>query len=138
MAGHLHENSTEYIRKTAKNCTESDLYLVKHIMPRRVHGIPVQKMVFGTWSRHCISGTNIWATFYTGQFFYDDDLVDESRFIQQAETYGFDKDAYLAAFRQIPVYNRKNRKAFDALFGQIHLLRIKRQLCKYKAGNGNS
>jgi len=43
---------------------------------------------------------------YTGQFFYDDDIIDEEVFIARAEQYGFNREEYLAAVRKIPRLRR--------------------------------
>jgi hypothetical protein len=47
------------------------------------------------------------ATFITGQFFYDDDEVDEQFFRAQAAEFGFDESDYLAALRRVPVFTRE-------------------------------
>ena len=39
---------------------------------------------------------------FTGQFFYDDDIVDEKAFGEQAVRFGFDREAYLEAVRKVP------------------------------------
>ena len=43
---------------------------------------------------------------YTGQFFYEDEPIDESIFIAQAESYGFDRDEYLAALHRVPRFKK--------------------------------
>ena len=90
---------------TARNCTESDLYLVKNIKPGEFVEYQCKN---GLWdvATPLYIGNNHLGNIYTGQFFYDDDAVDEERFIAQAQAYGFDKDAYLDAFRHIPRYSR--------------------------------
>ena len=50
-----------------------------------------------------MTGGNI----YTEQFFYDDEEIDENKFVKQAEKYGFDKTSYLDALRRIPRYSRE-------------------------------
>ena len=92
--------------KTAQNCKESDLYLVKNIKPGEYIEYQCKN---GLWdvATPLYIGNKHMGNIYTGQFFYDDDSVDEKRFIQQAEAYGFDKDAYLDAFRRIPRYSRE-------------------------------
>lgn len=46
------------------------------------------------------------ATFFTGQFFYADDFVDEGFFCAQAAEFGFDEEEYLAALRRVPIFTR--------------------------------
>ena len=95
--------------KTAQNCTESDLYLVKNIKPGEYIGYQCKN---GLWdvATPLYVGNKHMGNIYTGQFFYDDDSVDETKFIQQAEKYGFDKNSYMEAFRRIPRYSRQEIK----------------------------
>lgn len=46
------------------------------------------------------------ATFFVGQFFFDDDPIDREFFIAQAAEMGFDHDDYLAALDQVPRLSR--------------------------------
>jgi ligand-binding sensor protein len=47
---------------------------------------------------------------YTGQFFYDDEVVDVGSFIEQAARYGFDRESYLQALRRVPRLSRERVK----------------------------
>ena len=92
--------------QASQNCTESDLFLAKSLKP----GEYVEyKCKNGLWDvvTPLYVGTTHLGNIYTGQFFYDDEEVDEGIFTKQAETYGFDKKAYLDAFRRIPRYSRE-------------------------------
>jgi len=51
---------------------------------------------------------------YTGQFFYDDDVVDPARFAALAEEYGFDRAAYLEALARVPRISRDRVKTLMA------------------------
>ena len=46
------------------------------------------------------------ATFFTGQFFYDDDKPDPEYFRKQAEKFGFDETGYLEALGRVPKLSR--------------------------------
>jgi len=92
--------------KTAHNCTQSDLYLAKNLRP----GDYVDyKCKNGLWDvvTPLYVGTRHLGNIYTGQFFYDDEPIDKDFFIKQAERYGFDKNAYMDAFQNIPRYSRE-------------------------------
>ena len=53
---------------------------------------------------------------YTGQFFYDDEVVDRPYFEHQAEVYGYDKAAYLEALDRVPRFSRDQvRRLMDFL-----------------------
>jgi len=92
--------------ETSQNCTESDLYLAKNIKPGEYIKYQCKNGLWDVVTPLYIGNKHL-GNIYTGQFFYDDDLVDEQKFIRQAETYGFDKDAYLDAFHRIPRYSAK-------------------------------
>jgi PAS domain S-box-containing protein len=99
--------------ETAINCKESDLYLSKNLKP----GESVDyKCKNGLWDvvTPIFVGTKHLGNIFVGQFFYDDDEVNEGFFIRQAEKYGFDKELYLDAFRRIPRYDKET---IDHLMG---------------------
>ena len=91
---------------TARNCTESDLFLAKNLRPGEY---VAYKCKNGLWDvvTPLFIGDKHLGNIYTGQFFYDDDPVDDGFFAKQAETYGFDKTAYMDALRRIPRYSRE-------------------------------
>ncbi len=92
--------------ETSNNCTESDLYLAKKLKPGEFIDYKCKN---GLWDvvTPLYIGTKHLGNIFTGQFFYDDDDVDEEYFVKQSEKYGFDKDSYLDAFRRIPRYSRE-------------------------------
>ena len=92
--------------KTAQYCTESDLFLAKNLKPGEYVDYKCKN---GLWDvvTPLFVGTKHLGNVYAGQFFYNDEQMDENYFIKQAEEYGFDKNSYLDAFRRIPVYNRE-------------------------------
>jgi polar amino acid transport system substrate-binding protein len=44
---------------------------------------------------------------FSGQFFFDDDVIDQAVFEQQARRYGFDQSEYLAALKRVPRLTRE-------------------------------
>jgi len=92
--------------ETARNCTESDLFLAKNLKPGEYLEYQCKNGLRDVVTPLHVGATHL-GNIYTGQFFYDDEPVDEDFFTQQAETYGFDKDSYMDAFRRIPKYNRE-------------------------------
>jgi len=93
----------------AKLCTESDLYLASHLKPGEYVDYKCKN---GLWDvvTPIYVGPRHLGNIYAGQFFYNDEEVDEGFFAKQAETYGFDRAAYLEAFRRIPRYDRATVK----------------------------
>ncbi|WP_052514807.1 PocR ligand-binding domain-containing protein [Dethiosulfatarculus sandiegensis] len=91
---------------TAKNCTESDLFLVNNLKPGEYISYQCKNGLWDVATPLYIGGKHL-GNIYTGQFLYDDDQIDEERFLKQAEEYNFDKKAYLDAFRRVPRYKRE-------------------------------
>ena len=60
--------------------------------------------------RTALQGHRHLGNIFTGQFFYDDDPPDEAFFLEQAATYGFEKESYMDAYRRIPKFNRETIK----------------------------
>ena len=54
-----------------------------------------------------VIGGRMVATFFIGQFFYDDEEVDESFFRAQAAEFGFVEEPYIAALRRVPIFSRE-------------------------------
>jgi PAS domain S-box-containing protein len=53
-----------------------------------------------------INGRHV-GTFFTGQFFYDDERPDTEFFRTQAEEFGFDSEEYFQALALVPVFSRE-------------------------------
>ena len=96
--------------ETLAKCRESDQEISRHIHEK-----------VSNFSYKCANGLNDVAmpvlienqhvaTFFFGQFFYDDDDIDVNFFRKQAQTYGFNEKEYLAAFEKIPTYSRDQVK----------------------------
>lgn len=82
IKSHLHSFDGEYLDYRCKNG------LRDVAMPIRINGEHV-------------------ATFFTGQFFYDDDKPDPDYFRAQAREFGFDENDYLRAMGMIPIRSRE-------------------------------
>ncbi|MBW2669221.1 MAG: PocR ligand-binding domain-containing protein [Deltaproteobacteria bacterium] len=92
--------------KTALNCTESDLFLAKNLKPGEYVSYKCKNGLWDVVTPLYVENKHL-GNIYTGQFFYDDDHIDEDFFIKQAKACGFDKDSYLDALRRVPRYSRE-------------------------------
>ncbi|MBF0468894.1 MAG: PAS domain S-box protein, partial [Desulfamplus sp.] len=92
--------------QTSQNCKESDLLLAKSIKPGEYVDYKCKNGLTDVVTPLFVGAKHL-GNIYTGQFFYDDEQVDEGFFIRQAEKYGFDKESYIKAFRKIPRYSRE-------------------------------
>ena len=109
---------TKYHRihpETAKHCVESDLFLAKSL---KIGEFVSYKCKNGLWDvvTPLYIGDKHFGNIYTGQFFFEDEEVDESFFKNQAEKYDFNQDEYLAALKRVPRFSReKVEKSMDFL-----------------------
>ena len=92
--------------ETLKRCHESDHYIEQNLK----EGSSVEyKCRNGLWDIAqpiIIEGRHM-ATIFLGQFLYEDEKPDEDFFIAQAQQYGFDMEAYMAALHRLPVFSRE-------------------------------
>ncbi len=90
-------------------CLESDAYIKAHL--RDFNGEYLDyRCRNGLWDVAVpimINGKHM-ATFFIGQFFYDDDMPDREHFLNQADLFGFDRDEYLEALARVPIYSREH------------------------------
>ncbi|MGE5490299.1 MAG: PocR ligand-binding domain-containing protein [Actinomycetota bacterium] len=99
------------------NCVESDLFLAGHLRPGEFVDYKCRN---GLWDvvTPVFVGDHHLGNLYSGQFFYDDDLIDEDFFVAQAGRHGYDREDYLAAIREIPRFSREHvRRAMSYMVG---------------------
>jgi diguanylate cyclase len=103
---------------TCKNCTASDIHLA-------------QGASFGEFKIYkCLNNlydavtpiiveNNVLGNLFFGQFFLDDELIDEEFFKNQAKKYGFNENQYLDALKQVPRFSRSTVKDVMAYFSKL-------------------
>ena len=91
--------------ESALNCTDSDLHLSTSLKQDEFSDYKCKN---GLWDvvTPLFIGDKHAGNIFTGQFFYEDDDVDENYFIRQAESFGYDKHKYIEALKQVPVYSK--------------------------------
>jgi len=95
---------------TLKGCLESDA----RINQRLIDGLNAPEhyayqCANGLWDVAfplIIAGEHL-GNVFTGQFFFDDDEIDEAAFRQRAQRLGFDEAAYLEALARVPVLSHE-------------------------------
>jgi PAS domain S-box-containing protein len=92
--------------QTAKNCLESDLSLSTNIKPGEVRAYKCKNNLWDIATPIMIGVRHV-GNLFLGQFFFTDDVVDREVFRNQAQKYGFDIEAYLAALDRVPRWNRE-------------------------------
>jgi PAS domain S-box-containing protein len=117
--------------QAAENCTQSDLFLAQNLRPGEYSAYKCQNHLWDVATPLFIGGKQV-GNIYTGQFFYDDEPVDEQLFIDQAAKYGFDQEQYLSALHRVPRINRARVKPlmdfltkFSALVSKLSYSNLK-------------
>jgi len=110
--------------ETCKRCRESDVYIKTHLPDFTGKYL---EYLCGNGLRDVavpiiIAGEHL-ATFFTGQFFYDDEKPDVGYFRAQAREFGFDEESYLEALSRVPVFTREQiRNIMDFYRNLVHIL----------------
>lgn len=102
------EICTKFHRKNARTrefCTESDTFLAASVKPGEYVDYRCRNGLWDVVTPLYVESRHV-GNIYTGQFFYDDDVVNEDGFLEQAKKYDFDTDAYLFALRRVPRFSR--------------------------------
>ncbi len=92
--------------ETRKRCHASDNYIKDNLMEGEATGYKCQNGLWDIGIPILVAGRHL-ATMFLGQFFYEGEMPERAFFIRQAETFGFDRDEYLAALDQVPVFTRE-------------------------------
>ncbi len=87
-------------------CTESDLFLSAEVKEGEYTDYRCKNNMWDIVTPLYVDGTHV-GNIYSGQFFYDDDEVNESVFAAQAERFGFDQESYLQALRRVPRFSHE-------------------------------
>ncbi|WP_319580115.1 PAS domain S-box protein [uncultured Methanospirillum sp.] len=96
--------------ETCRNCVESDTVLSQGVLPGTYKTYRCKNHMWDISTPIMVGGVHL-GNLFLGQFFYDDEVVDEDLFREQAHRYGFDTGAYLEALEKVP---RLSREKIDA------------------------
>ena len=106
---------------TCANCIESDTRLSAGVPPGECRLYKCRNNMWDVASPLFIGGRHV-GNLFSGQFFFEDELVDENLFRLQARTYGFDEAEYLNALARVPRLSRTcvdRAMAFFIKFGHM-------------------
>ena len=122
--------------QAAKNCTASDLFLAQNLRPGEYVAYKCQNHLWDVATPLFIGGKHL-GNIYTGQFFYDDEPVDERLFIDQAAKYGFDQELYLSALAAGATHQSHPGQAPDGFPNEILGLGFQAELQQPQAGQSD-
>jgi len=93
-------------QESCANCRESDVYLTKGIPEGEFR---MYKCKNNMWdiATPIIIGQEHKGNLFIGQFFFDDEPVDETFFRHQAKKFGYDEQAYIEAIEKAPRISKK-------------------------------
>jgi signal transduction histidine kinase/PAS domain-containing protein len=104
--------------ETLKNCIESDLTLTQGVKQGEFRIFKCKNNMWDIVTPIIIGGTHM-ANIHSGQFFFEDEKVNREAFVAQAEKYGFDKEAYMRAFDQIPRWSKEKVKNLMVFYTKL-------------------
>jgi signal transduction histidine kinase len=104
--------------ETLKNCVESDLTLTQGVKQGEFRTFKCKNNMWDIVTPITIGGKHM-ANIHSGQFFFEDEKVNREVFVAQAEKYGFDKEAYMRAFDQIPRWSREKVKNLMVFYTKL-------------------
>lgn len=84
-----------------KDCTESDCQLATGVSPGEFGVYKCKNNMWNIVTPMMLGDRHI-ENLFSGQFLFDDDIVDTSLFAAQARRYGFDESEYIIALDRVP------------------------------------
>lgn len=93
-------------RFTLKNCNESDTYLTQNVKRGEYLEYKCRNNLRDIVTPIFVSDQHV-GNLFLGQFLYEDEVPDYEIFINQADRYCFDKDAYIKALDSVPRWSRE-------------------------------
>ena len=112
---------TQFHRVTPRmcmNCKESDTVLTRGVAPGTVKYYRCGNQLWDVVTPLMIGERHV-GNLFTGQFLFDDDVVDLESFRAQARANGLDETAYMAALERVPRFSRATVDAAMSFFRQL-------------------
>jgi PAS domain S-box-containing protein len=95
---------------SCERCKKSDEYIFEHLHEGEYVAYKCQNNLWDIAMPIIISGEHM-ATVFVGQFFYEDEIIDEEDFLRQARELGFDEEGYITALRKVPRFSKDKIKS---------------------------
>ena len=115
--------------ETCRYCTESDLQLTAGVAPGECRLYKCKNNMWDIASPLVVNDRHV-GNIFSGQFFFEDEAVDQELFRAQARRHGFDEDAYIAALMAVP---RFSRESVDR--GMAYLMKLARMISQLSLAN---
>jgi two-component system CheB/CheR fusion protein len=115
--------------ETCGHCMESDTQLSAGIAPGASRLYKCKNNLWDIATPILVGGKHM-GNVFSGQFFFEEEVPDYALFRAQAQRYGFDENAYMAAMEAIP---RLSRAAVDT--GMSFFMKLADMISKLSYGN---
>jgi ligand-binding sensor protein len=92
--------------KASKSCFESETFFQNNYQPNQVLSYKCSNGLWDIAYPFYINGVFV-GSIHFGQCFFDDDEIDKSFFIQQANKFKFDEYQYISTLKEVPIFNYK-------------------------------
>lgn len=111
ICSHFHQKHPE----AHKGCVESENFFKKNFEPNKAISYKCKN---GLWDMAypIYIDDEFMGSIYFGQFFYDNDAIDKTFFLNQAEKFNFDQEAYIGLLKEVPILNQKKIDSYVKLF----------------------
>ena len=103
---------------SCKNCRQSDRELSTGVVSGEFKIYKCKNNMWDVVTPIMLGDRHI-GNLFSGQFFFNDETVDEDVFAQQARKYGFDEQPYLDALRRVPRVRREDVQAAMSFYGNL-------------------
>lgn len=103
------EICTKYHRAnpiSCERCINSDNYIKQNINDNTYIEYKCENNLWDISMPIIISGEHV-ASVIIGQFFYENEIIDENFFRRQARELGFDEGGYIEALRKVPIFSKE-------------------------------
>ena len=91
--------------ETCRNCIESDTVLTTGVPEGEFKLYKCENHMWDVATPIMVGGEHM-GNIFSGQFFFENEVIDRDLFRAQAKRYGFDEEAYLAALDAVPRLSR--------------------------------
>ena len=96
--------------ETCRHCVESDIELSTGISPEEFKLYRCRNNMWDITTPIMVAGQQV-GSIFSGQFFFEDEILDYELFRSQARKYGFNEEEYISALEKVP---RLSRETVDA------------------------
>jgi PAS domain S-box-containing protein len=104
--------------EACQNCKESDRTLSTGVAAGEFKYYKCKNRMWDVVTPIILGDRHV-GNLFSGQFFFEDEITDFEEFAEQARSFGFDEDEYLAALRCVPRLSRERVRTVMEFYGKL-------------------